>query len=199
MESIKKRGVRNHNPDFLKILNNTHIVSNMKAYQNEDLLTKDSSSRTRPMIWRRIRVDGITSLANLHDIIQVTYGWDDNHLHQFHIYGKDYGISYDGGLSFSDNAHKVHLDDFSFEIGDKFSYEYNFFEHWVHDIRIENMDESPLQQRCHAFCVKGSGMPRYTKHDEIDATMKLLKAIVKYKKLRKIDFRHLIEKLDVGL
>ena len=40
-------------------------------------------------------------------------------------------------------------------------------------------------------------MPGYTKHDEIDATLKLLKAIVKSTKLTKMgDIRYLIEKLD---
>ena len=68
-----------------------------------------------PMIWRRIRVPGATSLADLHYVIQTIYGWDDEHLHQFHIYGKDYGINYDGGLGYSDNAHKVYLDDFAFD------------------------------------------------------------------------------------
>ncbi len=50
------------------------------------------------MIWRRLRLSEYTTLADLHSIIQVTMGWDDEYLHQFHIEGKDYGISYDGGL-----------------------------------------------------------------------------------------------------
>ncbi|EEK4519699.1 hypothetical protein GNM61_25015 [Salmonella enterica] len=42
-----------------------------------------------------------------------------------HIYSKDYGIS----------------DDFSFDVGDRFTYEYNSFEHWLHDIRVEAIHE----------------------------------------------------------
>lgn len=45
------------------------------------------------MIWRRLQVPGNTSLAQLHHIIQISYGWDDDYLHRFHIYGKDYGIA----------------------------------------------------------------------------------------------------------
>jgi len=30
-------------------------------------------------------------------------GWDDFHLHPFRIYGKDYGNSDEGGLSFIDD------------------------------------------------------------------------------------------------
>ena len=88
------------------------------------------------MIWRRLRIPGSTSLADLHHMIQIVNGWDDDQLHCIHIYGKDYGIGYAGGLSFSDDAHLVYLDDFDFDIGDRFTYEYNFFEHWLHDIRI---------------------------------------------------------------
>lgn len=46
-----------------------------------------------PMVWRRLRMPGKTSLAKLHQAIQIAYSWNDEYLHQFHIYGKDYGIS----------------------------------------------------------------------------------------------------------
>lgn len=57
-----------------------------------------------PMIWRRLRISGNTSLAILHDIIQCVYGWDGFHLHQFHIHGKDHGINYIGAICYPDNA-----------------------------------------------------------------------------------------------
>ena len=82
-----------------------------------------------PMITRRLKVSEGISLANLHHAIQIVYQWDNDYLHQFHIHGKDFGISYIGGIIFSDNPHKVYLNDFGFDIGDKFTYEYNFFEH----------------------------------------------------------------------
>jgi len=129
-----------------------------------------------PMIWRRIRIPGNTSLAQLHHIIQIVNNWDDEYLHQFHIYGKDYGISYIGGIVFSDNARQVFLDDFYFDSGDKFIYEYNFFNHWIVDIRIENIKELSLQSS--AFCIKGNGMPGASKYDEAEPTLNLLKAIV---------------------
>lgn len=42
-------------------------------------------------------------------------GWDDDHLHRFHIYGEDYGISYDGGIGFNHDARQVKIDDFGFD------------------------------------------------------------------------------------
>jgi hypothetical protein len=34
----------------------------------------------RPPIWRRILVSGETTLDQLHDIIQIAMGWEDDHL-----------------------------------------------------------------------------------------------------------------------
>ncbi|MBD1559802.1 plasmid pRiA4b ORF-3 family protein [Vibrio sp. S9_S30] len=95
-----------------------------------------------PMIWRRLRIAGNTSLASLHYIIQITQGWDDEHLHQFHIYGKDYGISYSGGLSFGDNAYKVYIDDFKFDVGDRFTIESRYKKQQNYDGR----SASPLRR-----------------------------------------------------
>src|SRR5687767_6394214 len=36
-----------------------------------------------PMIWRRILVRRESSIAQLHDIIQIAFGWSDSHLHRF--------------------------------------------------------------------------------------------------------------------
>ena len=38
-----------------------------------------------PMIFRRLRLSGRTSLADLHQLIQLSMGWDDEYLHRFHI------------------------------------------------------------------------------------------------------------------
>lgn len=147
------------------------------------------------MVWRRLRVPGSTSLADLHHAIQIVNGWDNEYLHQFHIYGKDYGISYCGGIVFADNAHAVYIDNFEFDIGDKFTYEYNFFQHWLMDIRIEDIDE--LTPQSFIYCVKGNGMPCATKYDEIEPTLKLLKAITNANKKTTIgDLRPFVEALN---
>ncbi|MCG9429976.1 plasmid pRiA4b ORF-3 family protein [Escherichia coli] len=109
-----------------------------------------------PMVWRRLRIAADTSLAALHFIIQIIQGWGDDHLHQFHIYGKDYGITYEGGIGFPDNPFQVVIDDFEFDVGDRFTYEYNFFEHWIHDIRVEAIYENTGLKT--PFCISGHGM-----------------------------------------
>ncbi len=129
-----------------------------------------------PMVWRRLRIAVDTSLAALHFIIQIIQGWGDDHLHQFHIYGKDYGITYEGGIGFPDNPFQVVIEDFEFDVGDRFTYEYNFFEYWIHDIRIEAIYENTELKT--PFCISGHGMPGATVADEFDKTLAFLEAIV---------------------
>jgi Plasmid pRiA4b ORF-3-like protein len=149
-----------------------------------------------PMIWRRLRIPGHMSLADFHRVIQIVFGWDDEHLHRFHIFGKDYGIAYAGGPSFSDNAHLVFIDDFAFDVGDRFTYEYNFFESRHHDIRVEAI-ETKVKSSTSPFCVKGNGMPGATRYDEVERTIDLIKVIINSDESTKVgDIRDQIEALD---
>ncbi len=147
------------------------------------------------MVWRRLRIAADTSLAALHYIIQIVQGWGDDHLHQFHIYGKDYGISYEGGIGFPDNPFRVVIDDFAFDAGDRFTYEYNFFEHWLHDIRVEAIYEDSRLKA--PFCMSGHGMPGATAADEADKTLAFLEAIVNADDAATVgDIRPFIDDLD---
>jgi len=62
-----------------------------------------------PMIWRRLLVSSETTIAQLHQYIQVAFDWGGEHLHRFRIHGKDYGIAFLGGIRFEDNPHAVPL------------------------------------------------------------------------------------------
>jgi hypothetical protein len=95
-----------------------------------------------PMIWRRLLVKSNSTIADLHYTVQIAMGWDDDHLNQFIIQGKSYGVYHEGGVSFSDNAKHVYLSDFQFRPKEKFTYEYNFFDHWEHEIRYLSIDRS---------------------------------------------------------
>lgn len=92
-----------------------------------------------PMVWRRVLVRSDTTIASLHHIIQTVMGWDNLYLHRFHIHGKDYGIAYVGGISFADNPHEVRLERFRLRPGERFLYEYNFFDFWAFEVRLEQL------------------------------------------------------------
>ena len=106
------------------------------------------------MVWRRVLVRDDTNIAQLHGIIQIAMGWENIHLHCFRIYGKDYGICYSGGLSFSDDPRKVQLGEFEFRSGDKFYYDYNFNVSWKHQIRVEKV-LNPEANRFYPVCLTG--------------------------------------------
>ena len=135
-------------------------------------------------------------MAQRHHTIQIAYGWDDEHLHRFHIYGKHYGIAYAGGMCFSDNAHQVYLNYFEFDVGDKFTYEYKFFKHWIVDIRIEKIKPS-LSLKSIIYCSQGNGMPGVYKYDELEPTINLLKAIANADETTTLsDIRPFIDELN---
>ena len=106
----------------------------VKVYQ-----LKVSLRDISPMIWRRLLVTDTTTIAHLHDILQIALGWEDLHLHRFRIYGKAYGIYRVGGIIFDDNPYTVVLSDFKLRAGERFSYEYDLGDSWCHDIRLERI------------------------------------------------------------
>ncbi|PQQ40038.1 hypothetical protein C6H65_17495 [Photorhabdus luminescens] len=118
----------------------------------------------RPLVWWRFRLSGETSLAAFHYIIQIAREWHDDHLHQFRICGRNYGISYSGDILFPDNPCKITLDDFEFDIGDRFIYEYDFFENLLHDICTESVHTHTSQKVL--FCLASNEMPGATVADE---------------------------------
>ncbi len=94
-----------------------------------------------PLIWRRLIVPVDYSIADLHFILQIAFEWDDWNLHRFFIHGKGYGIYHSGGMSFSDDPSQVKLADFKLRRGEKFLYEYDFFNGRKHLLRIIEVAE----------------------------------------------------------
>ena len=75
------------------------------------------------MIWRRLFVSSETSIAQLHEYLQIAFAWSGEHLYRFRIQGKDYGIAYRGGISFEDNPHEMLLSRFRLRPRESFRYE----------------------------------------------------------------------------
>ncbi len=111
--------------------------------------------RISPLIWRRLLVCDAMTIAELHDAIQIAFGWNDDHLHQFIIHGKSYGIAYVGGASFADNPNQVRLADFRLWTGERFFYEYNFHIPWRHEIRVEQIG-APAPDQHYPVCIGGA-------------------------------------------
>ncbi len=110
-----------------------------------------------PLIRRRLLVPGDYSIADLHFILHIAFDWDDWNLHRFFIHGKNFGIYHSGGTSFSDDPYQVRLADFKFRKGEKFLYEYDFFNGRKHLLRIEDI-LSVDPQKHYPLCTGGGNL-----------------------------------------
>jgi hypothetical protein len=92
-----------------------------------------------PMVWRRLLVRSDSTIADLHHALQIVFGWSDSHLSCFRIHGKEFGVHQAGGPFFDENPEKVRLADFGFRRREWFLYEYDFNDHWIHEVRVEQV------------------------------------------------------------
>jgi hypothetical protein len=70
--------------------------------------------RVSPLIWRRLLVRADASIADLHAVLQLAFGWEGDHLHRFAIHGREYS----GGISFRDDPRQVRLADLGLRPGE---------------------------------------------------------------------------------
>ncbi len=144
----------------------------------------------RPPVWRRLQVPGEATLADLHDVIQTAFGWENAHLHQFVIGGDFFGVSDPmGGMwdESMEDERRVSLRDAVGLRRKKFVYEYDFGDGWIHDILVEKVlapEAGVAYPRClagkragppedcggpwgYAALLEAVGDPDHPEHDEM--------------------------------
>ncbi|MBI4333824.1 MAG: plasmid pRiA4b ORF-3 family protein [Chloroflexi bacterium] len=98
-----------------------------------------------PPIWRRIQVPSDIVLSELHDIIQIVMGWENDHLYQFQIgkvYFSDGEVDAEPALRLRQEFRGVWKSSLSQEAPRKkgrFLYEYDFGDSWKHEILVEEV------------------------------------------------------------
>jgi len=119
---------------------------------------------SQPPIWRRLQVPADCKLETLHWAIQMAMGWEDDHLHCFHIEGHEYmGRDPMGGKMDSDgeDAALYRLSDLVRDEKAKFTYEYDFGDDWNHTIVLEKIisaGDAALADSPNGFaCLAGKG------------------------------------------
>ena len=116
-----------------------------------------------PLVWRRALVRDDTTLAQLHDIIQILFDWEDEHLHDFHIFGKDYGTS-------GADTRTAMLRQFRLRKGERFRYVYDYYAYWVCDIRLEAI--LPVDpKRSYPVCTGGKNASPSENFEDVKAYM----------------------------
>jgi DNA invertase Pin-like site-specific DNA recombinase len=103
-----------------------------------------------PIIWRRLLVGADTTLAGLHEILQVAFGWSGEHLHRFVIHGADYDAH---------DLRAVRLVELRLRETERFVYDYDFTGFWRHDIRVEQILAGE-PAGCYPRCTGGPGHRR---------------------------------------
>lgn len=106
-----------------------------------------------PSVSRRLLVPGSTTLGKLHDILQVSMGWTNSHLHSFGIgaerFGPQDGDDLDGEI---DEAEVSVLS--AIGAHETFVYEYDPGDAWDHNVAVERVSRLSRGLK-HAVCLGG--------------------------------------------
>lgn len=111
---------------------------------------------SKPPIWRRILIPENITLYKLHQVLQIVMGWDDYHLHIFTIKGQIFGDPAQdeyGDLNTKSEKH-YHLNKLISTEGEKFLYEYDFGDGWIHSIVLEKIQLADSEAN-YPVCVAG--------------------------------------------
>ena len=114
---------------------------------------KVTLSGVRPPIWRRLEVPSDATLADLHQILQLAFGWFDEHLHAFEVGAERFAPGPDsefggfGGPQFGFGLDVEEADEATVTLselvaaGDRFTYTYDFGDDWDHRIEVEAVED----------------------------------------------------------
>jgi hypothetical protein len=100
---------------------------------------------TRPPLWRRLELASHMRLDELHDVLQIAFGWTDSHLHRFSAGPSPYDRDTEHYLSPFEVEEgeegtpegAVRLDEVLVDVGDTLSYVYDFGDDWQHTLKLE--------------------------------------------------------------
>jgi hypothetical protein len=110
---------------------------------------------SHPKIWRRLTMPSNTPFDHLHDIIQISMGWNDEYPFEFisnETTIRDFGAEVDmGDDPYYRDATETDLDELVTMVKTRFTYIYNFHDHWEHQITLEEIlpsGEAPVYPVC---------------------------------------------------
>ena len=113
---------------------------------------------TKPVIWRRLRVEAQTTLFELHHTIQIAFGWKNYHEYQFSHYDFKIGQPVDEVIESETgvviDSRDVNLESIVVQPRENFKYEYDFGDSWQHRIVVERfLPKKDLAQ--YPYCMSG--------------------------------------------
>lgn len=113
-----------------------------------------------PPVWRRLLIPADTTLPDLHAILQIAMGWEDEHLHEFITADNRYSDPSAVGIDdiFDDEVtseSKVHLRAIAPSVRNSFRYHYDFGDSWMHKLTVEKY--LPMEPgQTYPICIGGA-------------------------------------------
>lgn len=100
---------------------------------------------TKPPLWRRLELASTMLLSELHEVLQIAFGWTDSHLHRFSSGSSIYDGSAEAYLMPFEVEEgepgipecEVRVDELLVDVGDRISYGYDFGDDWMHTVKLE--------------------------------------------------------------
>jgi len=91
-----------------------------------------------PEIWRRLLVPAEVPLGVLNEVIQVAFGWQNSHLHDFLVGNIRFGMTDVEDEIFAVDEFAAPLGAIA-NVGSTFLYRYDFGDDWEHDVTVERV------------------------------------------------------------
>jgi hypothetical protein len=103
-----------------------------------------SIADSRPKIWRKLRVPEDYTLGDLHVILQIAFGWENDHMHSFTVNSTEYGMPEIEGMGFGNEFNTISEDtvclgQLNLQPKQKFRYLYDFGDSWTHEITVSKI------------------------------------------------------------
>ncbi|MDR2630679.1 MAG: plasmid pRiA4b ORF-3 family protein [Spirochaetaceae bacterium] len=119
------------------------FISRTGSAEGRTLVLRVKIADIDPPIWRELSVPGEYTLGHLHVILQIAFGWENDHMHSFTIKSTQYGMT---GMDFGFDDEEdivdedtVCLDDLGLRTHQKFRYLYDFGDSWEHEIAVSKI------------------------------------------------------------
>ena len=128
--------------------------NNSKKQENSYVVRVDLKG-FKPPIWRRIQIPTGITYKDLHQILQISFAWENSHLHSFFVDRTN--MIGPSDLQMIQFAEEERLIDEDFKQRRKIDYIYDFGCDWKHQIVVEKMITHEVRASKYAICLKGRG------------------------------------------
>jgi hypothetical protein len=93
-----------------------------------------------PPVWRRLRVPSALPLSTVHSVIQLAFGWEDRHLHEWRVGDVTYGLSDEDswGEELADESSTILAE--VAPADSALRYDYDFGDGWEHLVEVLSVE-----------------------------------------------------------